>query len=400
MGAPFFPKPDLAFFPPAAPEDNLKEGLLVGPRKPARKPSILDRIAARLYQIDPAYESLLSPEDRTAAQRRGLNQLFANLGRTGNLGESLAGVDFPGIVQAAATTSEAVRQRNQIMARERARTDILGRYPPVEGESVAETGARLLKMLPLFIQNGDMEVAGRLTELLKSMGLGGQTAGEHWGNPFASSDEQGPGMFQMHQVTGEVRRVPKLKPYTDPSLIGQRGEMSDQRRFQREEQLADDYRQEVKPWLVPYGAMQRAFRHRDAAVAGNGAAQLQLLYAFINTLDNSVVREGEAALFARAAPVLEQAKSFLNKWTQNKSAVMPPGVVEQVSAILDDVVGTFEDRFSGYRKHYSNRARRAGVDPDTFIDIPTLFGAGRGAAPAPAAPPVGNPADDPLLRPR
>jgi hypothetical protein len=259
-----------------------------------------------------------------------------------------------------------VQELQQVYEQRRARQGIIQRYPASPNETPQQTGARLLRMLPEFVQAGDMEMVGRLTELLKSMGFGGDVpqGTPHSGiNPATGKPEQ-----YLVDRNGNIRWLGVA-----PTERSGQQQLQDQRAFAREQQLADDYRQDVKPWLVPYQALNRALTNQEQAQAGNAPAQVQMLYAFISTLDNSVVREGEQALFLRAAPVVEQARAFLAKWAQNRGAAMPPGLVEQVGAILNEVEGAFADRFEAYRTYYTERARRWGVDPQSFMNIPETF---------------------------
>jgi hypothetical protein len=148
-----------------------------------------------------------------------------------------------------------------------------------------------------------------------------------------------------------------------------------QRQFQRENALADDYARTVKPWEIPYNALVRAKKGAAEAKQGNTAAQLQMLYAFINTLDNSVVREGEAAMFARAAPVLARAQMYADRVA--KGAVMSAQQVQEITDLLEQVEQQFADRFESYRKYYQQRAEKWNIDPTSFMDIPDVYGAQR-----------------------
>jgi len=126
---------------------------------------------------------------------------------------------------------------------------------------------------------------------------------------------------------------------------------------------------------VPYGALQRALMHKQQALTGNGPAQIQMMYAFINTLDNSVVREGEVGLMQRAAPLLDRVKQFSAKYAEGKAAAMPPELTRQMAAILDDVNEAFTARLTAMRSHYIRRAKKWNVDPNSFMDLPETFGA-------------------------
>jgi hypothetical protein len=166
---------------------------------------------------------------------------------------------------------------------------------------------------------------------------------------------------------------------TEASAATQEG-VEYQRQFQRENALADDYARTVKPWEIPYNALVRGKGSMAEAKAGNSAAQLQMLYAFIQTLDNSVVKEGEAAMFARAAPYLSRAQMYADR-INNKGAVMTATQVQEIADILTQVEQQFADRFASYKRYYQNRAKKWGIDPSSFMDIPETFGAGKDEEP-------------------
>ena len=143
-------------------------------------------------------------------------------------------------------------------------------------------------------------------------------------------------------------------------------------RFRQENALMDDYDDATKPWLNAYSALTRAQRHVPQALAGNAAAQVEMLYAFISTLDNSVVREGEMRLFGKAASLKDQALRHIERF--GRAAAMPSQVIKEMAAILDDVSGDLDTRFGKIKQHYVGLGARYDIPADTFIDIPEMFG--------------------------
>src|SRR6185503_16065257 len=72
-----------------------------------------------------------------------------------------------------------------------------------EGEQDALTKALLARQLSQEDQKSALAKALNEAQIKH---LGSQTEGQ-WGNAFAGEDENGPGMFQQHKTTGEVRRA-------------------------------------------------------------------------------------------------------------------------------------------------------------------------------------------------
>lgn len=341
-------------------------------------------LLSALFPHDPSYEGLLSIErindlKRQSLARAGLGIMGASLpgpqsqplgqAITQNLGGAIG--EFPQMLEGAAAGAGRIASFNREQELIRARREIITTNPRQSGEGETDW---LRRLYPLFLQVGDTETVTRLTELLKSAGgQAGATLREGVvppGQPDAGQNR----VFRVPQQ-GAATVVPGMLPEPNPNRSMAQDALEQQRRFQRENQLNDDYNRTVQPWLVPYGALKRAATYKDAALQGNGPAQIQLLYAFINTLDNSVVREGEVALLSQAAPILDRAKQMYAKIAQGKAAAIPPEMLSQMATIVDDLQGRFSDRFGAWREHYTKRALRWGVDPESFIDIPNVFGA-------------------------
>lgn len=336
-------------------------------------------LLSSLFPHDPSYEGLLSVErindlKRLSLARAGLGIYGASqpgpnaqpLGQAiaANLGSAIG--EFPQMLEGAAAGAGRIASFNREQELIRSRREIIAANPRQPGESETDW---LRRLYPLFLQAGDTETVTRLTELLKS--VGGQA------NPALREGTLPTGEPRVFRVpaAGPATPVEGMLPEPNQDRSIAQNAINEQRRFQRENQLNDDYNRTVNPWLIPYGALKRAVTYKDAALAGNGPAQVQLLYAFINTLDNSVVREGEVGLLSRAAPILDRAHQAYNKILQGKAAAIPPEMTRQMAAILDDLQGRFADRFTAWRQHYTKRALRWGVDPESFIDIPDVFDA-------------------------
>lgn len=340
------------------------------------------------FPRDPAYDGLLSVQrvrdmQRMAAMRAGLGVMGAAatqpFGAALNAGAGPVLENWPkemsGAAEAAANLAQ-YHQKADIVAR---RQQILQQHPQKPGEGEVEY---LQRLYPEFLRSGDLEVVGKLTEILKANSGSKASPTPHAGiNPTTK-------MPQMYTLSPNGA----LEWMTDPTTglpvspterTGQQ-DIEYMRKFTRENQLNDDYNKTVQPWLVPYGAVQRAVQFKDAALHNDAAAQMQILYAFINTLDNSVVREGEAAMATSAAPLLDRAKKWLAQNAEGKAQLLPQTILTQMVHMLDAVNDNLSARMERYRKHYTRRAQAWGVDPASFIDIPETFKAGSPSAPAPS----------------
>lgn len=114
---------------------------MTGPPPFARKPSILDRLAARLFPTA-NYTGLLEPDQQQGLQRQGLLNVGLNLlqaggaspnqrGTLANIGASIQGVNFPEMAQQA-LQMQAYRQQ---LAGQKAIADAAARHPAPPGEN-------------------------------------------------------------------------------------------------------------------------------------------------------------------------------------------------------------------------------------------------------------------------
>lgn len=350
------------------------------PAPGARKLSLADRVLDRLFPLAPEYEGILPVESQRAAQRRALSQaslgLLANAGSGrgtfANVGAAVRDVNFPAQLEGMAGTIAAVRDRQAMIERERKRAEIVGQFPAVPGETLQQTGERLTRMLPAFVEIGDLETVGKLTELLKSLQLGQR--GEE---SFKIVDMDNP-------VTGRVHRYRVFADGTPedlgPAAPAGSSSLNDQRLFNRENALRDDFNREIEPIRDARAFIDQALKSTDLARDGDGAAQVQLLYAFVKAMDpTSVVREGEVALARQAQGIYQKAGAFLRQFESGAAIVVPPGLVDQMTRLLEQRVGSYDRQWRAIRDRFVQDARRWGVSPSTFQAVP---GSGNPTPPA------------------
>jgi hypothetical protein len=400
---------------------------LLRPRPSAPAPSIREQIMQGLFAPPDAARSFLSPEDIEAAQRQGMMSLGAGMLDAsaprvggGNFGQSLArglqagqgafanaianAGELSGYAQKLQDAQDAKRAQQQMIQQRQA---IISKHPPVANETPAQTAARLQAMLPEFIAANDTEMVGKVVELLKSQS-------DLLGNKPQNLQEVDLGdRVQLYDPrTGEL--VQELTKGATPKAPGQSDAQANiefQRAFGRAKNLQDSFNKAIEKRLEAAQAIAQTLPSVPLAVAGDGAAQVEMLYSFIKAMDpTSVVREGEIALAREATPLWEWARSNVSK-VENKSVVLPPEMARRMERILRKRLAGYAKYIDTKRSQHMAQAKRANLgaaaSPDElFLDAETLIGVGPlGEAPAPppgahnphAAPPL--PDVRSLLRP-
>lgn len=142
----------------------------------APKPSIVDRVAARLFPTG-AYQGLLDPQAQQGLQRQGLMNLSTNLlqaggaapyqrGTLANIGASLQGVNFPEMAQQALQLQNyrSQQQDQQLIAAAGAR------HPAQPGENRSQAYDRITAILSdiISIPGGDA-IAAKLAPVLAAL---------------------------------------------------------------------------------------------------------------------------------------------------------------------------------------------------------------------------------------
>lgn len=155
----------------------------------------------------------------------------------------------------------------------------------------------------------------------------------------------------------------------------------EERIFRRMATLADDYYQRTKVYRDAHRSLSGGVSKAEQAAKGNGAAQVQMLYAFIKAFDpTSVVREGEIALAQRAAPIWTRAKAYADQIAQNKAVLIPPLVVNQMRDLMSDMLTEYEGAVDSERDALKVQGRAGGLDDATLeAALPALRN--RSAAP-------------------
>lgn len=167
----------------------------------------------------------------------------------------------------------------------------------------------------------------------------------------------------------------KLAPASERSIST--GEaLAQNRTFQREQGLADDFRQEqdIKDAKGIAGAVTTI---RGALNNPTPQGDLAAIYALVKLYDpGSVVREGEISLTQSAASLPEQARRLLEGWNSGKK--LTPQMRADLASVADSIVAQRQLQINPTLARYGERARRWGADSAAVAPNPfegTMSGA-------------------------
>lgn len=260
----------------------------------------------------------------------------------------------------------------QDMARKQA---IYAELQPKPGESIPQTYARVQAMFAAATAQGDTDIARASSEVLKSMaGMMESKAAPKAPDLWVGPDGQA---YQRVEPTKENPFGLVPTGIKRPESEGRSPAMQlleDQRAFTRENQLNDDYNAEIKPITDVYGMISGALDSTEAAKAGDGPAQVQLLYAFVKAMDaSSAVREGELTLVQGAGSLKQRAQGLLDKYGKGEAVVVPAPMVDDIARVLRQGATRYERIWQGANERYKSRAERWKVDPSVFRPAPNVF---------------------------
>lgn len=354
-------------------------GGLLGPTPtfaaPQGKPGMIDRIMGRFRPKAPAgYEGLLSTEEIHGA-RPGLLQSLIGTPDAPSSSDRYRG-NLNNIVAMKQMAGQIASQKQL----QESRAAIAQRYPEKPNETPQETIARLRSMFAAAVGAGDTEMAGKLGEVVKALG------GERGAGDDLEWIDMGGEKALVRKSTGEVIRREKKSPTArDPNAPDTAAQMREQRNFQREQQLSDDYNKDTKETREMAVKVAGAISEAPAAKQGDGVAQVNMLYAFVSSMDpGTAVREGEIGLVRSAGSLVQQAQGLLAKYADGQAVTVPPAMVEQMANLMRRRLEGSKKYVESRSKYYQNRARRWGVNADNFpvleIDLPEPSAANTGGA--------------------
>ena len=283
---------------------GLYPGGLLSPTPPfaaPQKPSMIQRIMDRFRPQAPAgFEGLLSPEEIQSARPSFLQSI---IGAPNAPSSSQHYRNNLTQIAAMKQAAEQVRSQKQLSE---ARQRITAKYALPENATREQAIGALRGMMAEYAAIGDHEMVGKMAGYMSGADK--------------SASEQRPqeinlgGEVELRYPDGRIERIKKTPSPRDPNAPDTAAQLRDQRMFQREQQLADDYNKDTKDSRELAVKVSGAVSEAAAAKAGDGVAQVNMLYAFVSSMDpGTAVREGELGLVRSASSLVQQAQGLLSK---------------------------------------------------------------------------------------
>lgn len=160
----------------------------------------------------------------------------------------------------------------------------------------------------------------------------------------------------------------KLRPPQERDPSPMLAVTKEQQRFQREQGLADDFRQEqdIKDAKGIAGAVTTI---RGALNNPTPQGDLAAIYALVKLYDpGSVVREGEISLTQSAASLPEQARRLFEGWQSGKK--LTPQMRADLASVADSIVAQRQLQINPTLARYGEKARRWGADSTAVAPNP------------------------------
>lgn len=341
----------------------------------------LQRAGANLMPEPKGLEGLLSPEDIAAARRQGLLRFGIDMlsNPAPHFGEALAhGLDAAqgaygqNVNQTMQTqmAGQDVRQKMNIL---KARQQIATQFPPAANESPAQTIDRMKGMFAAYMQAGDLESAGKLGEVLKSIG-------KEAAPPVLQHVDAGNKVLAIDPRTGSVvKEYPKGAAPKDPNAPVA---AADHYKAEQTNKILDDFRSES----AEYRKAQSGYEVLKGAMAHPGLAQpFAVLDAYARVVNpGAVVRQG-------TMQVLQEMGSYdqkMRRWLEMaQKGQWPPDMLTGIKSTIDGIMDEHRSTYREMRKRALERGRRSGVDLKDLIADPDTGDVAAPAAQSPGASP-------------
>jgi hypothetical protein len=379
------------------PDPNAVMGPMPVAQGPRKQPSLWEKLQELVAPRPQQLEGLLGEKDVKDARNQGL--LAAGLGMLENsgwstnaptLGQAIsrgagAGMQaYQGAIGNAtqqAAQKQAIAAQGQGMDFNRMKMDAfkndqakVAQLDAARKQIIAEMGKPdtsnpdgmaqwIDTALPRFIEAGDEDTAQRLAAIRATLGPGRR-------GREPEKIDLGNKVILRDPVTGQVvAEYPKgIEPRDVAAGAQTRAEMSDQRRFQKEGGLRDDFNNDTKNMRQTASKLLGAIGETDRAMQGDGAAQVNMLYAFVNAMDPaSAVREGEIGLARAASGPYDQARALLDKYLANESMIVPPALVRQMSELMKRRYSGFQTQVKERQDYYRPQAEAYGLDSERLF---------------------------------
>jgi hypothetical protein len=347
-----------------------------GMQQSMHKPNLLDRILG-LYGADP--NTHIPQEQRKGALGQGL----WNAGMAMNAIQG-RGHDAPTLGQSLGAAFQGLRGTGAQMANEQRQAQMREML-----SSGALNPQQLQAAMQTMLANGDHEGARTVGTVLQQLLAAGDdryikskdpiydTLNGTWIYPesgeFAAPTEW---RTQQHPQTGRQVEVPYYGSTPDWEGAVPKGEADStikNRYAGNIRYLHKGYRDELKRVEPSYRLTRAALSRKDNALAGDGAAQLSLLYGFIRALDpNSVVREGEVRLANEAKTLREKAIGWYNDLVLDQSKIVSGEQIDDIIATMENLAESNEKYMGRVREDFTDLSRELlGAERPSLFRDPT-----------------------------
>ena len=254
------------------------------------------------------------------------------------------------------------------------RQAVLKQFPMPPANDMAAMEQWITSTIPHFVAMGDEDTVRSLTEAYKTI-----VAQRQGNKSHAYEVDRGDVIELRDPQTNKVLETIKkgISPRDVAAGAETRAEMSEGRRFSKEDNLRGDFNKDTGEYRKTAAKLAGAIGETDRAMAGDGAAQVNMLYAFVNSMDPaSAVREGEIGLARAAAGPYDQARGLFDKYLKGESVIIPPALVRSMSELMRRRYDSYRTQVNERIKYYTPQARAYNLDASRlFTGIDELPGA-------------------------
>ena len=164
----------------------------------------------------------------------------------------------------------------------------------------------------------------------------------------------------------QIQATNALHRMTAGLAQGNQQNMQDQRTFQRENNLRDDYRKAVeKPQAAIFEA-EKVLGSVPNLKNMNAQQQMAMVYNFMRALDpGSVVRESEYLMAAQARGLLDAVWNYRAQLEQGNR--LTPDQVKNMQAVAQGVIEAQQKNIARHQQNYADIAIRSRADPRNVI---------------------------------